>query len=76
MIDGPRSMVAVDDAWRLQTRGSGTKGGGGGGGRGLLVDATAVGGCDKIGGGGGGGGGSNAKAEMVCVVSSAVSLFY
>ena len=25
---------------------------------------------------GGGGGGSNAKAEMVCVVSSAVSLFY
>ena len=26
-IDGPRSTVAVDDTWRLQTRGSGTKGG-------------------------------------------------
>ena len=30
-------------------RGSGTEGGGGGGGRGLLVDATAVGRCDKRG---------------------------
>ena len=48
-IDGLRSMVAVDDTWRLQTRGSGTKGGDGGGGRGLLVDATAVGGCNKRG---------------------------
>ena len=27
-IDGPRSTVAVDDTWRLQTRGSGTEGGG------------------------------------------------
>ena len=45
--------MAVDDTWRLQTRGSGTEGGDGGGGRGLLVDAAAVGGCDKRGGGGG-----------------------
>ncbi len=61
-------MVAVDDTWRLQTRGSGTKGGDGGGGQGLLVDATAVGGCDKR-GGGGGGWESNAEAEngMCCV---------
>ena len=41
--------MAVDDTWRLQTRGSGTEGGDGGGGRGLLVDATAVGGCGKRG---------------------------
>jgi hypothetical protein len=47
MIDGPRSTVAVNDTWRLQTRGSGTEGGDGGGGRGLLVDARAVGRCDK-----------------------------
>ena len=40
-IDGLRSMVAVDDTWRLQTKGSGTEGGDGGGGRGLLVDAAA-----------------------------------
>jgi hypothetical protein len=70
-IDGPRSTVAVDDTWRLQTRGSDTEGGGGGGGRGLLVDATAVGGCNKR-GGGGGGWGSNVEAEMVCGVSSRV----
>jgi len=31
-----------------------SEGGDGGGGRGLLVDAMAVGGCDKRGGGGGG----------------------
>ncbi len=61
--------MAVDDAWRLQTRGSGTEGGDGGGGRGLLVDVTAVGRCDRR-GGGGSGGGSNVKAEMVCAVSS------
>jgi hypothetical protein len=48
-----------------------SEGGGGGGGRGLLVDATAVGGCDKR-GGGGGGWGSNAEAEMVCGVFSNV----
>ena len=65
-------MVAVNDSRRLQTRGSGTEGGDGGGGRGLLVDATAVGGCDKRGGGGGGGWGSNAEAEMVCAVSSII----
>ena len=70
------STVAVDDAWRLQMRGSGTEGGDGGGGQGLLVDATAVGGCDKIGGGGGGGGGSNAKAEMVCAVSSIIEYLF
>ena len=51
----------------MLTRGSGTDGGAGGVGRGLLVDATAVGGCDKR-GGGGGGWGSNAEAEMVCFV--------
>ncbi len=61
--------MAVNDTWRLQTRGSGTEGGDGGGGQMLLVDAMAVGGCDRR-GGGGGGGGSNAKAEMVCAVSS------
>jgi hypothetical protein len=44
MIDGPRSTMAVDDTWRLETRGSGTEGGGGGGGRGLLVDVAAGGG--------------------------------
>ena len=38
----------------------------------LLVDAMAVGGCDRR-GGGGGGGGSNAKAEMVCAVSSIIT---
>ena len=41
--------MEVNDTWRLQTRGSGTEGGDGGGGRGLLVDAMAVGGCDKRG---------------------------
>jgi hypothetical protein len=41
--------VVVDDTWRLQARGSGTKGRDGGGGRGLLVDATAVQGCNKRG---------------------------
>ncbi len=41
--------MAVDDTWQLQMRGGGTEGGNGGGGRGLLVDATAVGGCDKRG---------------------------
>jgi len=65
MVDGG------NDTWRLQTRGSGTEGGDGGGGQMLLVDATAVGGCDRR-GGGGGGGGSNAKAEMVCAVSSII----
>ena len=45
------------------------RGGGGGGGQGLLVDATAVGRCDKR-GGSGGGWGSNAEVEMVCAVSS------
>ncbi len=35
------------------------------------MDATAVGGCDKR-VGGGGGWGSNAKAEMVCAVSSMI----
>ena len=40
------------------------------------MDATAVGGCDKIGGGGGGGGGSNAKAEMVCAVSSIIEYLF
>ena len=64
-------MVAVDDTWRRLTRGSNTEGGDGGGGRGLLVDATAVGGCDKR-GGGGGRWGSNAEAKMVCAVSSNV----
>ncbi len=48
--------------------GAAPRGGDGGGGRGLLVDATAVGGCDKR-EGNGGGRGSNAKAEMVCAVS-------
>ncbi len=61
---------------QLQTRGSGTEGGDGGGGQGLLVDATAVGGCNKR-GGGGGGWGSNAEAEMVCAVSSiAIAVFF
>jgi hypothetical protein len=63
--------VAVDDTWRLQTRGSGTEGGDGGGGRGLLVDAAAVGRCDKR-GGSGGGWGSNAEAKTVCGASSNV----
>ncbi len=61
-------QVAVDDTRRLQMRGSGTEGGDGGGDRGLLVDATAVGECEKRGGGGGGGRRSN-EAEMVCAVS-------
>jgi hypothetical protein len=48
MIDGPRSTMAVDDTWRLETRGSGTEGGGGGGGRGLLVDVAAGGGGRRM----------------------------
>ncbi len=48
--------------------GAAPRGGDGGGGRGLLVDAKAVGRCDKR-GGGGKGWGSNAEAEMVCGVS-------
>jgi len=40
------------------------------------VDATAVGGCDKRGGGGGSGWGSNAKAEMVCAVSSIIEYVF
>jgi len=35
-------MVAVNDTWRLRTRGSGTEGGGGGGGQGLLVVGAAL----------------------------------
>jgi hypothetical protein len=73
MIDGPWSMVAVNDTWRLQMRRSGTEGGG------MVGEvegylwmrrrAAAVGGCDKRGGSGGEGWGSNAEAEMVCRVS-------
>ena len=71
-INGPRSTVAVDNSWRrLQTRGTGTKGGDGGGGRGLLVDAKVGGRCDKR-GGGSEGWRSNAEAKMVCGVSSNV----
>ena len=68
--------MAVNDTWRLQTRGSGTEGGDGGGGRGLLVDAAVVGGCRDRRGGGGGGRESNAKAERVCAVSSIIEYLF
>ena len=42
-------------------------------GRGLLVDAAAVGGCNKR--GGGGGWGSNAEAEMVCLTLYCMILY-
>ncbi len=68
--------MAVDDTWRLQTRGSGTEGGDGGGGQGLLVDATTVGGCDKRGEeeAAAAVGGAMPKRKW-CVLSSIVGLF-